>query len=51
MIELKDIQTAIVDVLKKNNYTVTAKRNAGLCKADIFVDVLPFPPACKQRYL
>ena len=39
MITLKDIQTAVADMLKKNGYTVTANEVTQGFAADIFVDV------------
>ena len=52
MIELKDIQTAIAERLRKNNYTVTANEVAqGFAKPTFFVDVLPVSTALQGKYM
>ena len=51
MIELKDIQPAIADVLKKNSYTVTASEvEQGFQKPTFFVDVLPVSVQIQNKY-
>ncbi len=51
MINLKDIQTAVTDVLKKNGYTVTASEvEQGFTKPTVFVDVLPVSVQIQNKY-
>ena len=50
MIALKDIQTAVADMLKKNGYTVTANEvTQGFTKPTFFVDVLPVSTALQGK--
>jgi hypothetical protein len=50
MIELKDIQTAIAEKLRKNNYTVTANEvTQGFARPTFFVDVLPVSTALQGK--
>jgi len=50
MITLKDIQTAVADMLKKNGYTVTANEvTQGFTKPTFFVDVLPVSTALQGK--
>jgi hypothetical protein len=51
MINLKDIQTAVADILKQNGYTVTASEvEQGFSKPTFFVDVLPVSVLVQNRY-
>lgn len=51
MIQLKDIQTAVADTLKKNGYTVTASEvEQGFKKPTFFVDVLPVSVQIQSKY-
>ena len=50
MITLKDIQTAVADMLKKNGYTVTANEvTQGFARPTFFVDVLPVSTALQGK--
>jgi len=50
MIALKDIQTAVADMLKKIGYTVTANEvTQGFTKPTFFVDVLPVSTALQGK--
>lgn len=51
MITLKDIQTAVADVLKQNGYIVTASEvEQGFSKPTFFVDVLPVSVQTQNKY-
>jgi len=51
MINLKNIQTAVADILKQNGYTVTASEvEQGFSKPTFFVDVLPVSMQVQNRY-
>lgn len=51
MIQLKDIQTAVADTLKKNGYAVTASEvEQGFKKPTFFVDVLPVSVQIQSKY-
>lgn len=51
MINLKDIQTAVADVLTRNGYSVTANEvEQGFTKPTFFVDVLPVSVQIQNKY-